>query len=94
MTGGVCRFRGSRFPAALNALHLVDGETQGINNILDIFDFIEGQRPTLAGFEVFVEHLVAAEVKFPHVLRHGGEYCGDCDRILTGGQISNASQAR
>jgi hypothetical protein len=30
----------SRFPTLLNSLHLVDGEAQDVDHVLDILDFV------------------------------------------------------
>jgi hypothetical protein len=38
-----------------------------------VVDFVERKFPALSGLQVFVEHLVAADVEIPFRLRHGLE---------------------
>ena len=63
----------SRFPASINLLHLVNSKPEYVDDILNVLDFIERKRPAFAGFEVFVEHLIATNMKRPHLRRNGGE---------------------
>ena len=41
--------------------------------MLNVLNFIERKRPAFAGFEVFIEHLVATNMKCPYVLWHWRE---------------------
>ena len=46
----------------INFRHLRDGEGQAVGNGADVVDFIETEGAIFPGFQVFVDHLIAAEV--------------------------------
>jgi len=62
-----------RFVGGVDLRHLVDGEGKAVGDGGDVIDFVQRKIPPLARFQVFVEHLISADVEVPHGLRHGLE---------------------
>src|SRR5271170_7686699 len=78
--GDLVLFGKSTLVGGLDLRHLVDREAEAVGDGGDVVDFVERKLPALAGLQVFVDHLVSADVEIPHRLRHGLEKLRLVDR--------------
>ena len=64
-----------------------DGEGQTVGNGTDMVAFVEAEGTALPGFQIFVDHLIAANVEVPYFRWHGGKVAGlvDVDGLLLRG---------
>ena len=53
--------------------HQADGFIQGDNDLLVVLGVVVRKRPAFAIFEPFLADLIAADMKFPHLLGHAFE---------------------
>lgn len=71
--------REGTFIGVINFHYLGNGKHQTIGNGAHMVDFIEAERAVLAGFQIFVDHLIAADMEIPHLRRHGRKVTGLVD---------------
>jgi hypothetical protein len=59
----------------VDSRHLLNGEGEDVDDVFDILDFVERERAALAAFQIFVDHLIAADMKIPNNGRHRPKLC-------------------
>ena len=57
----------------VDALHLLDGKGETVRDFCDVVDLVQTKGAALSRFQIFVEHLIAADAELPDLLRHGRE---------------------
>lgn len=60
----------SRHIRRIDFAHLLNGEGEASGDGGNMIDFVQRQFPALARFQIFADHLIAADVELPHVQRH------------------------
>ena len=60
-------------PGCVKFLPPPHGEAPHLDHVPDVLDFLQGEFPTPAGFQVLVQPLIAADLEIPDVFRHRGE---------------------
>jgi hypothetical protein len=63
----------------VNRRHLVNGDGKRVADARHMVDLVQGQRAPLARFQIFVDHLIAADVKIPRAQHQGSnQNLSDC----------------